>query len=106
MSMKIRPVSDLRNKFPEIEAELKENGAIYFTKNGYGTAVLMDIDKYADFNESSLRLADKNKHSSNTSSTKTGLGFLSEYANSDKIKLEKIAGKLHALKKFGGVSNE
>lgn len=43
----IRPVSDLRNKYPEIEdLVLKENEEVYLTKNGYGTMVIMSIKKY------------------------------------------------------------
>ena len=43
----IRPVSDLRNKYPEIEnLVLKENEAVYLTKNGYGSMVVMSIEKY------------------------------------------------------------
>ena len=43
----IRPVSDLRNKYPEIEdLVLKENEAVYLTKNGEGDLVVMDIDTY------------------------------------------------------------
>ena len=45
----IRPVSDLRNKYTEIEElVLKEDEEVYLTKNGYGTMVLMSIDKYYD----------------------------------------------------------
>lgn len=45
--MNIRPVSDLRNKFPEVEAEVVESGQpVFLTKNGYGTMVLMSIDQY------------------------------------------------------------
>ena len=45
--MNIRPVSDLRNKFPEIEKEVIESGRpVFLTKNGYGTMVLMSIDQY------------------------------------------------------------
>ena len=44
----IRPVSDLRNKYPEIEdLVLKEDEAVYLTKNGYGSMVVMSIEKYA-----------------------------------------------------------
>ena len=44
----IRPVSDLRNKYPEIEElVLKENEAVYLTKNGYGSMVVMSLEKYA-----------------------------------------------------------
>lgn len=43
----IRPVSDLRNKYPEIEnLVLKEDEAVYLTKNGYGSMVVMSIKKY------------------------------------------------------------
>lgn len=44
----IRPVSDLRNKYPEIEElVLKENEAVYLTKNGYGSMVVMSLEKYS-----------------------------------------------------------
>ena len=34
----IRPVSDLRNKFPEIEETVLRTGEpVYLTKNGYGS---------------------------------------------------------------------
>ena len=44
----IRPVSDLRNKYPEIEElVLKDNEAVYLTKNGYGSMVVMSLEKYS-----------------------------------------------------------
>ena len=44
----IRPVSDLRNKFPEIEATVLNNGEpVYLTKNGYGSMVLLSLEQYA-----------------------------------------------------------
>ena len=44
----IRPVSDLRNKYQEIETTiLKEDKNVYLTKNGYGAMVVMSLDKYA-----------------------------------------------------------
>ena len=33
----IRPVTDLRGKFNEIEADIKP-GPVFLTKNGYGTS--------------------------------------------------------------------
>lgn len=46
--VQIRPVSDLRNKFPEVEeAVLKNNSPVFLTKNGYGTMVLMSVEQYA-----------------------------------------------------------
>jgi len=45
----IRPVSDLRNKYPEIEdLVLKEDEAVYLTKNGYGSMVVLSLEKYAE----------------------------------------------------------
>ncbi len=45
----IRPVSDLRNKYPEIEdLVLKEDEAVYLTKNGYGTMVVLSLEKYSE----------------------------------------------------------
>lgn len=45
----IRPVSDLRNKYPEIEElVLKEDEAVYLTKNGYGSMVVMSLEKYSE----------------------------------------------------------
>lgn len=44
----IRPVSDLRNKFTEIEASVQEGNPIYLTKNGYGSMVVMSIEQYSD----------------------------------------------------------
>ena len=44
----IRPVSDLRNKYTEIEAAVNEGRPIYLTKNGYGAMVVMSIEQYSD----------------------------------------------------------
>ena len=45
----IRPVSDLRNKYPEIEdLVLKEDEAVYLTKNGYGSMVVLSLEKYSE----------------------------------------------------------
>ena len=49
LMINIRPVSDLRNKYTEIENLVLENGEEeYLTKNGYGTMVVMSISKYAE----------------------------------------------------------
>lgn len=45
--IEIRPVSDLRNKFTEIENVVKEGQPVYLTKNGYGSMVVMSLEKYA-----------------------------------------------------------
>lgn|SRR5699024_5714802 len=45
--IQIRPVSDLRNKFPEIEMFVNAEQPVYLTKNGYGTMVVLRLEKYA-----------------------------------------------------------
>ena len=72
----IRPVSDLRNKYPEIEElVLKEDEAVYLTKNGYGSMVVMSLEKYskligdAEYNEyieNALDEADREAEDPNT----------------------------------------
>ena len=48
----IRPVSDLRNKYPEIEdAVLRSGEPVILTKNGYGSMVLMSLEKYAELTD-------------------------------------------------------
>ncbi|MBR0032337.1 MAG: type II toxin-antitoxin system Phd/YefM family antitoxin [Treponema sp.] len=43
----IRPVSDLRNKFSEIETLVAERQTpVFLTKNGYGSMVVMSLDMY------------------------------------------------------------
>lgn len=43
----IRPVSDLRNKYPEIEEQVKRDGPVFLTKNGYGSMVVMTVEQYS-----------------------------------------------------------
>ena len=50
--MDIRPVSDLRNKFADIEKVVQERGHVILTKNGYGAMVVMSIDEYSRLIES------------------------------------------------------
>lgn len=45
--IQIRPVSDLRNKFPEIEMLVNEGQPVYLTKNGYGAMVVLSLQEYA-----------------------------------------------------------
>lgn len=54
----IRPVSDLRNKYPEIEdLVLKEDETVYLTKNGYGSMVVLSLEKYSEM----LKVLDEEK---------------------------------------------
>lgn len=47
----IRPVSDLRNNFTEIESIVREGEAVYLTKNGYGSMVVLSLEQYAALTE-------------------------------------------------------
>ena len=58
----IRPVSDLRNKFTELEESVKKGEPVYLTKNGYGSMVVLSLEQYAaltDEIEMKLDEADK-----------------------------------------------
>lgn len=45
--MQIRPVSDLRNKYSEIEnVVIRTKSPVFLTKNGYGSMVLMSLQMY------------------------------------------------------------
>ncbi|MCM1251687.1 MAG: type II toxin-antitoxin system Phd/YefM family antitoxin [Clostridium sp.] len=49
--IQIRPVSDLRNKFPEIEKIVNEGEPVYLTKNGYGAMVVLSMEKYSQLTD-------------------------------------------------------
>ena len=56
----IRPVSDLRNKFPEVEETvINSNTPVFLTKNGYGTMVLMSIKQYSTLTDDVERKLDE-----------------------------------------------
>ena len=71
----IRPVSDLRNKFPEIEdVVVNSNAPVFLTKNGYGTMVLMSLEQYSaltDDTENKLDESDALAASSTTRLSKS-----------------------------------
>ena len=56
--IQIKPVSDLRNKFPDIEKIVNEVEPVYLTKNGYGVMVVLSLDAYSRLTDGiSLTLA-------------------------------------------------
>ena len=60
--IQIRPVSDLRNKFSEIEEIVNGGEPVYLTKNGYSTMVVMSLERYeslTDVGETKLDEADR-----------------------------------------------
>ena len=63
----IRPVSDLRNKFPEIESAVKSGQPVYLTKNGYGVMVVMSLDYYAALTDDIEHKLDEADHAASTS---------------------------------------
>ncbi len=44
--MNIRPVSDLRNRYVEIEQCVQNEGPVFLTKNGYGLMVVMSLEQF------------------------------------------------------------
>ena len=67
--IQIRPVSDLRNKFAEIEEIVTSSQSpVFLTKNGYGSMVVMSLQFYENITnniESKLDEADKMAEFSN-----------------------------------------
>jgi len=49
--IKIRPVSDLSNKFTEIKKLVNKGDPLYLTKNGYGSMVVLNLQQYADLTQ-------------------------------------------------------
>lgn len=47
----IRPVSDLRNKYQDIETTVKSGEPVFLTKNGYGTMVVLSLKQYSDLTD-------------------------------------------------------
>ncbi len=61
----IRPVSDLRNKFPEIENVVNGGQPVYLTKNGYGSMVVLSLEQYARLtNDIEIKLDESDKAAS------------------------------------------
>lgn len=65
--IQIRPVSDLRNKFPEIESIVNEGKPVYLTKNGYGAMVVMSLEQYASLTDDvEMKLDEADKQAMST----------------------------------------
>ena len=50
--LQIRPVSDLRNKFTEIERVVSDGSPVFLTKNGYGSMVVLSLEAYCQLTDS------------------------------------------------------
>ena len=83
--IQIRPVSDLRNKFTEIEAIVNNDQAVFLTKNGYGSMVVMSIETYSKLTEdveAALDVADyRAEHDSRRMTHEDVFGGLREKLN-------------------------
>ena len=44
--MNIRPVSDLRNHYSDVEEQVRTQGPVFLTKNGYGSMVVMSMEQF------------------------------------------------------------
>lgn len=65
--IQIRPVSDLRNKFPEIETLVNEGQPVYLTKNGYGAMVVLSLEKYSSLTDNiEMKLDEADKMAEST----------------------------------------
>ena len=71
--VQIRPISDLRNKFTDIENIVQTGDPVFLTKNGYGTMVVLSIDAYSRLTEPEeyiMDVADKAAASTNSRLTR------------------------------------
>jgi len=68
--IQIRPVSDLRNKFPEIESVVNEGQPVYLTKNGYGTMVVLSLEMFSNLTDDIERKLDEADYSAATSTVR------------------------------------
>jgi prevent-host-death family protein len=50
-NIQVRPVRDLRNSYAELETLIEAHDPVIITKNGRGTAVLLNIDDFAEFED-------------------------------------------------------
>lgn len=60
--MNIRPVSDLRNNYSDVEREVEAEGPVFLTKNGRGSMVVMSFEQYkraTETIENALDVADR-----------------------------------------------
>lgn len=92
---RIRPVSDLRNRFADISREVKENQqAVVLTKNGYADMVVLSYDAYLARNHEEQVLLKLMEAEIQARSTDTRLShkevFESLYAELGSLNNEKV----------------
>ncbi len=57
--LQIKPVSDLRNKFTDIEKIVNEGEPVFLTKNGYGSMVVLSLEAYSQLTDGVEKSLDK-----------------------------------------------
>ena len=63
----IRPISDLRNKFKDVEEQVQTDGPVFLTKNGYGSMVVMTVEQYAALtDEVEMKLMEADEQAAST----------------------------------------
>ena len=68
--MIIRPISDLRNHYAEVEKQVLEQGPVFLTKNGYGSMVVMSLDYYEHISSPLEAALDEADHQAETTATR------------------------------------
>ena len=70
--IQIRPVSDLRNKFSDIESLVNKGQPVYLTKNGYGAMVVLSLEDYSNLtNNVEIKLDEVDKMAESTAERRT-----------------------------------
>ena len=89
----VRPVRDLRNRYTEIETFLENHNPVIITKNGRGTAVLINIEDYAEIEEYlHMKFINKKLEEAETEEKKPG----TKWIDSKKV-LKKLRNKYSGL---------
>lgn len=84
----IRPVSDLRNKFTDIEKDVKKGQPVYLTKNGYGSMVVLSLEQYTALTDDvELKLDEADKAAA-----------ADDVRYTEKEVSSRVRGKIHAKK--------
>ena len=66
----IRPISDLRNKFTDIEKVVNGGEPFFLTKNGYGSMVVMSIEAYSRLTQNVEQALDEADEYTETNTTR------------------------------------
>ncbi len=78
--IQIRPVSDLRNKFPEIESIVRQGEPVYLTKNGYGSMIVMSLEQYSALTDEVERKLDEADRAAAATDVRLSADEVSSYA--------------------------